>query len=114
MKWPGAVTVSAFGGPHAVQFSNAYFGNDHWRKHAPGLKSVEDALSIRRRVLLAVLHGLLQVADAVRSGCCSDGNLYLRGRGRPDLPLVLDVLPTRAPPSRRLGSAAGGRARPRA
>ena len=27
VKWPGAVTVSAFGGPHAVQFSNAYFGN---------------------------------------------------------------------------------------
>lgn len=37
----------------AAGAGNAYFGNDHWRKHAPGLKSVEDALSIRRRVLLA-------------------------------------------------------------
>ena len=30
-----------------------YFGNDHWEVHAPGLKSLEDALEIRRRVLLA-------------------------------------------------------------
>ncbi|MEM9132355.1 MAG: NAD(P)/FAD-dependent oxidoreductase [Actinomycetota bacterium] len=32
---------------------HAYFGNDHWERHAPGLKSVEDALEIRRRVLAA-------------------------------------------------------------
>lgn len=31
----------------------AYFGHDAWEAHAPGLKSVEDALEIRRRVLLA-------------------------------------------------------------
>lgn len=30
-----------------------YFGNDHWGAHALGLKSVEDALEIRRQVLLA-------------------------------------------------------------
>lgn len=30
-----------------------YFGNDHWQKWAPPLKSVEDALDIRRRVLSA-------------------------------------------------------------
>lgn len=28
-----------------------YFGNDHWEKIAPGLKSLEDALSIRNKVL---------------------------------------------------------------
>jgi len=33
--------------------THAYFGHDEWRPHAPGLKSLEDALEIRRRVLLA-------------------------------------------------------------
>jgi NADH dehydrogenase len=32
---------------------HAYFGNDHWEPFAPGLKTLEDATSIRRRVLLA-------------------------------------------------------------
>ena len=31
----------------------SYFGNDHWEKHAPGLKTLEDALRIRRNVLTA-------------------------------------------------------------
>lgn len=31
----------------------SYFGHDEWASHAPGLKSVEDALEIRARVLLA-------------------------------------------------------------
>ncbi len=30
-----------------------YFGNAHWEKHAPGLKTVEDATEIRRKVLMA-------------------------------------------------------------
>ncbi|WP_294120204.1 NAD(P)/FAD-dependent oxidoreductase [Sphingomonas sp.] len=33
---------------------HSYFGHDHWAKHAPGLKSIEDALEIRRRVLMAL------------------------------------------------------------
>ncbi|HXG80168.1 MAG TPA: FAD-dependent oxidoreductase, partial [Sphingomicrobium sp.] len=33
---------------------HSYFGQDHWAAHAPGLKSIEDALDIRRRVLLAL------------------------------------------------------------
>ncbi|HKW03614.1 MAG TPA: NAD(P)/FAD-dependent oxidoreductase [Vicinamibacterales bacterium] len=32
---------------------HAYFGHDEWQPHAPGLKTLEDALDIRRRVLLA-------------------------------------------------------------
>lgn len=32
---------------------HAYFGNDHWEKDAPGLKTLEDATTIRRRLLLA-------------------------------------------------------------
>jgi NADH:ubiquinone reductase (H+-translocating) len=30
-----------------------YFGNDHWEAFAPGLKTVEDATEIRRRIFLA-------------------------------------------------------------
>jgi NADH:ubiquinone reductase (H+-translocating) len=33
--------------------THAYFGHDEWRAHAPGLKTLEDALEIRKRVLLA-------------------------------------------------------------
>jgi NADH dehydrogenase len=32
---------------------HAYFGHDHWQTHAPGLKDLDDALAIRRRILLA-------------------------------------------------------------
>jgi len=32
---------------------HAYFGHDEWEENAPGLKSLEDALEIRRRILLA-------------------------------------------------------------
>ena len=32
---------------------HSYFGNDDWEESAPGLKTIEDALEIRRRVLLA-------------------------------------------------------------
>jgi NADH dehydrogenase len=32
---------------------HAYFGHDDWEPFAPGLKTIEDALEIRRRVLLA-------------------------------------------------------------
>ena len=32
---------------------HAYFGHDDWEPHAPGLKSIDDATSIRRRVLMA-------------------------------------------------------------
>lgn len=32
---------------------HAYFGHDEWEEFAPGLKTLEDALEIRRRVLLA-------------------------------------------------------------
>ena len=32
---------------------HSYFGNDDWEKAAPGLKTIEDALEMRRRILLA-------------------------------------------------------------
>jgi NADH dehydrogenase len=37
----------------AAGATHAYFGHDEWRPSAPGLKTLEDALEIRRRILLA-------------------------------------------------------------
>lgn len=37
----------------AAGAADCYFGNDPWARHAPGLKSIDDAFEIRRRVLLA-------------------------------------------------------------
>jgi NADH dehydrogenase len=37
----------------AAGASHSYFGNDSWENDAPGLKTVDHALDIRRRVLLA-------------------------------------------------------------
>lgn len=37
----------------AAGTTHSYFGNDSWEEHAPGLKTIEDALEIRRRVLTA-------------------------------------------------------------
>jgi NADH:ubiquinone reductase (H+-translocating) len=39
--------ILAAGGAHS------YFGHDEWARHAPGLKTLEDAFEIRRRILLA-------------------------------------------------------------
>jgi NADH dehydrogenase len=35
---------------------HAYFGHDEWEPYAPGLKTLEDATAIRRRVLLSFEH----------------------------------------------------------
>ena len=37
----------------ALGANTSYFGHDEWAEHAPGLKSLEDALDIRHRVLFA-------------------------------------------------------------
>ncbi len=38
----------------ATGAQHAYFGNDRWETFAPGLKTVEDATAIRRKLLLAL------------------------------------------------------------
>lgn len=40
----------------ATGATDSYFGHDEWRAHAPGLKTLEDAFEIRKRVLLAFEH----------------------------------------------------------
>lgn len=37
----------------ATGATHAYFGHDDWAAHAPGLKTLDDALAIRRRILSA-------------------------------------------------------------
>jgi NADH:ubiquinone reductase (H+-translocating) len=41
----------------ATGATHAYFGHDEWAAHAPGLKTLDDAMQIRRRVLMAFERG---------------------------------------------------------
>jgi len=54
----------------AAGASHAYFGHDEWERFAPGLKTIEDALEIRRRVLLA-----FELAE--RQAASGDGHVQL-------------------------------------
>jgi NADH:ubiquinone reductase (H+-translocating) len=77
-----AIDVSAktvrLGGPVAPQTlhydqlvvasgaTHAYFGHDEWAAHAPGLKTLDDALAIRRRLLLAFEHAEAATSEEER------------------------------------------------
>ena len=37
----------------AAGLTHSYFGHSAWAQHAPGLKTLDDALEIRRRILIA-------------------------------------------------------------
>lgn len=37
----------------ATGVSHSYFGNEHWQEDAPGLKTIENALEMRRRIFMA-------------------------------------------------------------
>ena len=50
----------------AAGATHTYFGNDHWSARAPGLKTIDDALEIRRRVLLAFEEAELEQDEAAR------------------------------------------------
>ena len=50
----------------ATGATHSYFGRDDWRPHAPGLKTLEDALDIRRRLLAAFEHAEATDDDAER------------------------------------------------
>jgi NADH dehydrogenase len=51
----------------ATGATHSYFGRDDWASTAPGLKTLDDALAIRRRVLMA-----FERADAARSAAERD------------------------------------------
>ena len=44
--------------------THAYFGHDEWAAFAPGLKTLDDALDIRRRILLAFEHAEVATSAA--------------------------------------------------
>lgn len=50
----------------ATGTTHAYFGHDEWEPVAPGLKTLEDATTIRRRVLLAFEQAELEEDPAIR------------------------------------------------
>ncbi|MBW9062427.1 NAD(P)/FAD-dependent oxidoreductase [Rhizobium herbae] len=50
----------------ATGATHAYFGKDEWEAVAPGLKTLEDATTIRRRVLLAFERAEIEADPAVR------------------------------------------------
>ncbi len=52
-RWPAALSLSYDYLVLATGATHSYFGNDQWEPLAPGLKTIEDAIEIRRRVLLA-------------------------------------------------------------
>jgi NADH dehydrogenase len=49
----------------ATGAAHTYFGHDEWAPHAPGLKTLDDALEMRRRILLAFEHAERE-ADSAR------------------------------------------------
>ncbi len=74
----------------AAGAGHSYFGHDEWEPLAPGLKTIEDALEIRRRVLLA-----FELAE--RSAARGEGQVQLNF-------VVIGGGPTR----RRIGRHSGG------
>jgi NADH:ubiquinone reductase (H+-translocating) len=46
--------------------THAYFGHDEWAAHAPGLKTLDDAMTLRRRILLAFEQAENASTDAER------------------------------------------------
>jgi len=62
----------------AAGATHSYFGHDEWAAAAPGLKTIEDALEIRRRVLLAFE---LAERQAIATGTHEPLNFVVIGAG---------------------------------
>ena len=58
--------------------THSYFGKDEWAQWAPGLKTIEDATEIRRRVLLAFE---LAEREMVETGAHTELNFVIIGGG---------------------------------
>jgi NADH dehydrogenase len=53
----------------ATGATHSYFGHDDWAPYAPGLKTLDDALEIRRRVLVAFERAERETDAAIRAAC---------------------------------------------
>jgi NADH:ubiquinone reductase (H+-translocating) len=51
--------------------THAYFGHDDWAAHAPGLKTLDDALAIRRKLLIAFERAEAATTEAERDAWLS-------------------------------------------
>jgi NADH dehydrogenase len=50
---------------------HTYFGNDGWARHAPGLKRIDDATDLRRRILLAFERAETECCPELRAALLS-------------------------------------------
>ena len=57
----------------AVGATHAYFGHDEWSGVAPGLKTIEDAIELRRRILLAFESAEYEGSDEARCAALTFG-----------------------------------------
>ena len=57
----------------AAGATHAYFGHDEWATIAPGLKSIEDATELRRRILLAFESAEYEGDEAARRAALTFG-----------------------------------------
>jgi NADH:ubiquinone reductase (H+-translocating) len=57
----------------AAGATHAYFGHDDWAPIAPGLKSLEDAIELRRRILLAFESAEYEGSEAARRAVLTFG-----------------------------------------
>lgn len=57
----------------AAGATHAYFGHDEWATIAPGLKSIEDATELRRRILLAFESAEYEGSDEARQAALTFG-----------------------------------------
>ena len=55
----------------ATGATHAYFGHDEWARHAPGLKTLDDALQLRRHLLLAFERAEAETDPAMRAAWLS-------------------------------------------
>ncbi len=72
------VVVLSDGAEHAFDYlvlaagaTHSYFGHDEWAASAPGLKTIDDALEIRRRVLMAFEQAEHEADDDARRAMLS-------------------------------------------
>lgn len=57
----------------AIGATHAYFGHDEWAAFAPGLKGIEDAIELRRRILLAFESAEYEGSDEARRATLTFG-----------------------------------------
>jgi NADH dehydrogenase len=57
----------------ATGATHAYFGHDEWEPLAPGLKGIEDAIELRRRILLAFEKAEYERTDEIRRAALTFG-----------------------------------------